>query len=413
MSGSWNAFDVTEDTFKFMKIKLIFVIGVLCTSTVFAKSVENVELSRIQQIANTGKYVKRSVTKPDKRVLSKGNHKRSNTSSGTGKNLKNKKAKKVNANKHNHRLVSKAKNPSRPKNKNKTAKSAKIVKVSKTTNAVHSKKKIKKSRRNNTTFCLGGSYRALSKKSKQHDKAISKYSKKYNVPKALIKAVITAESCFNSKAVSPKGAEGLMQLMPPTARRFGVKDSFNPDSNIRGGTRYLNFLMKHFKQDLLYVIAAYNAGEGAVKKHKGVPPYKETRNYVSKVAALYKLYGRGNGELTLASVASLSNARLMRTIFVPRALPRSRFSPYKGRTRNISHGQCANRTSTRLRKSTKVESGNGIWQRIYRVKSGDTLMRVMQQTGVHKSKIRQMNGLKSRARLKAGQQLLVWECRRK
>ena len=167
----------------------------------------------------------------------------------------------------------------------------------------------KKKKKQRNHVCLGGSYKAFNRKAKKFDKSISKYSKKYNIPKALIKAVITAESCFNAKAVSPKGAQGLMQLMPGTAKRFGISNSFNPDSNIKGGTRYLKYLFKYFDQDLLHVVAAYNAGEGAVDKYGGVPPYRETRGYVSKVAALYKLFSQGGGVITAASFNSNNLAR--------------------------------------------------------------------------------------------------------
>ena len=269
-------------------------------------------------------------------------------------------------------------------------------------------------------FCAGGSYQALAKKAKKYDKSITKYSKKYGVSKALIKAVITAESCFNHRALSPKGAQGLMQLMPPTAKRFGVSDSYNPDSNIKGGTAYLRFLLKYFKNDMVRVIAAYNAGEGAVRKYKGVPPYRETKNYVRKVAMLYSLYDSGKGELSSQALRAslkklnipLSPEEIRRIIFVPRAMPSSRFSPYKNRQRNISRGNCANKTSSRLRKSTHVEGGDGIWQRIYNAKAGETLTQVMRKTGIHKLKIAQMNGLRTRTKLKMGQRLLVWECRK-
>ncbi len=100
----------------------------------------------------------------------------------------------------------------------------------------------------------------------------------------LIHAVILAESAYDSKAVSPKGAMGLMQLMPATAKRFNVSDAFDPAQNIRGGTQYLKFLMKRFGNDLELVTAAYNAGEGAVEKYgRSIPPYKETQLYVKKV----------------------------------------------------------------------------------------------------------------------------------
>jgi len=103
----------------------------------------------------------------------------------------------------------------------------------------------------------------------------------------LARAVIQAESAFNYRARSRAGALGLMQLMPQTAERFGVLDPFDPRQNITGGTKYLRYLLDYFKGDLTRTIAAYNAGEGAVDKHGGVPPFKETRAYVPRVMELY------------------------------------------------------------------------------------------------------------------------------
>lgn len=104
----------------------------------------------------------------------------------------------------------------------------------------------------------------------------------------LVLAVIRAESAFNPKALSHKNAQGLMQLIPKTASRFGVRDSWNPVENILGGVSYLQWLMRHFKGDVRFVLAAYNAGEDAVQKYKGVPPYNETRHYVKKIMVWYK-----------------------------------------------------------------------------------------------------------------------------
>lgn len=118
-------------------------------------------------------------------------------------------------------------------------------------------------------------------------------SSRYGVDSALIRAVMHAESAFKKNAVSKKGAIGLMQLMPATAERFGVRDAFNPEQNINGGTRYLSYLLKMFNNDIVLASAAYNAGENAVKKYNGVPPFPETQNYVSKVATLHRVYKYG------------------------------------------------------------------------------------------------------------------------
>lgn len=136
--------------------------------------------------------------------------------------------------------------------------------------------------------CLHADKTSIQKKSAPYQKSITKYAKQYRVDSNLIRSVIAVESCFNRKAVSPKGAQGLMQLIPDTAKRFGIKDSFNSDSNIKGGVRYLSFLQKRYAGNLKKILAAYNAGEGKVDYYKGIPPYKETQNYVKRVLALYK-----------------------------------------------------------------------------------------------------------------------------
>jgi soluble lytic murein transglycosylase-like protein len=106
---------------------------------------------------------------------------------------------------------------------------------------------------------------------------------RYRVPPRLALAIIDVESKFDQNAVSPKNAKGLMQLIPETAVRFGVRDPFDPRQNIQGGLAYLRWLLAYFEGNTTLVAAAYNAGEGAVDKHLGVPPYAETQDYVRKV----------------------------------------------------------------------------------------------------------------------------------
>ena len=113
---------------------------------------------------------------------------------------------------------------------------------------------------------------------------IDRIADEQGVESQLVHSVIRAESNYNPGAVSPKGAQGIMQLIPSTARRFGVTDSFDPKENVEGGVKYLRFLLDYYKGDYPRAIAAYNAGENAVDKYKGIPPFAETQNYVSQVA---------------------------------------------------------------------------------------------------------------------------------
>lgn len=128
-----------------------------------------------------------------------------------------------------------------------------------------------------------------SKMDYQH--AVLEVARAYGIDSALLHAVISVESRYSARAVSGKGAVGLMQLMPGTAKRYGVTDSFDPIQNLRGGTEYLRDLLKLFQGDLNLALAAYNAGENAVIRagHR-IPPYQETRNYVQRVQSLYAEY---------------------------------------------------------------------------------------------------------------------------
>jgi soluble lytic murein transglycosylase-like protein len=117
---------------------------------------------------------------------------------------------------------------------------------------------------------------------------IDRIADEQGVESHLVHSVIRAESNYNANAVSPKGAQGIMQLIPETARRFGVSNAFDARENIQGGVRYLRFLLDYYKGDYPKAIAAYNAGEGAVDKYNGIPPYAETQNYVYRVAGNLK-----------------------------------------------------------------------------------------------------------------------------
>ena len=123
-----------------------------------------------------------------------------------------------------------------------------------------------------------------------YDGLIQSIAREYDLDPALVKAVVHVESSFNRKARSPKGATGLMQLMPATAKRFSVKNIHDPRENLTGGMRYLQWLSRRFNGNMRYTLAAYNAGEAAVDRYRGVPPYRETQNYVQKVLRLRKIY---------------------------------------------------------------------------------------------------------------------------
>jgi conjugal transfer/type IV secretion protein DotA/TraY len=138
-----------------------------------------------------------------------------------------------------------------------------------------------------------GSFFSSSPKAAQYNDSINAAAAQYGVPASFIHAIISAESSYNIRATSPVGAMGLMQLMPATAARFGVTNAYDPQQNIHGGTQYLAFLLKKFNGDFRLAAAGYNAGEGAVDKYGGIPPYKETQGYVVKVMNNFNANGGG------------------------------------------------------------------------------------------------------------------------
>lgn len=126
---------------------------------------------------------------------------------------------------------------------------------------------------------------------------ISRYAGQFRLEEALVNAVIKVESDYNPRAVSRKGAQGIMQLMPQTARELKVNDPLNPEDNIRGGTRYLRQMLDRFKGNLDLALAAYNAGPTAVSRHGGIPPYEETRAYVDRVKKFLRYYRQNKGSI--------------------------------------------------------------------------------------------------------------------
>ena len=141
----------------------------------------------------------------------------------------------------------------------------------------------------------GREKQVLQKKADFFDRYINRASERFDVDPALIKAVIRVESNFNPYAVSPKGARGLMQIMPQTATRYRNKkfravDLFSPLVNIDTGVRHLSYLLKRYPNNLKFALAAYNAGEGSVARYNGIPPYRETQGYVKRVMHFHELY---------------------------------------------------------------------------------------------------------------------------
>ena len=130
----------------------------------------------------------------------------------------------------------------------------------------------------------------MSLREKRFHPFIMEAASQYRIEPALVKAIIMAESGYNPRAISKKGARGLMQLMPKTAAALGIEDSFNPEHNINGGVRYFRQLMNEFNNDVRLALAAYNAGTRKVRKYGDIPPFKSTQIYVRKVFEYYRFY---------------------------------------------------------------------------------------------------------------------------
>ncbi len=214
---------------------------------------------------------------------------------------------------------------------------------------------------------------ALESKAQRYSKTIRSASSKYGVNENLIKAVITVESCFRSRARGSLGEKGLMQLMPATARRFNVKRGYHPWDNIHGGTRYLGHLMKQYNGNLTHTVAAYNAGEGNIR------PGKKIRNmtYVRKVLRAYNKFG---GRKT--------------------SKPGSRVQREPSRRQQNASKSGIRRQPQASRNRTQRPPAP-----LFRVRPGDTVYEVMRQTGVPVNRIIRLNRLQAPYHLLRGQTL--------
>jgi hypothetical protein len=278
--------------------------------------------------------------------------------------------------------------------------------------------------------CYEYSAETLRRKADAYQPYIRANSAKYGVDEALIISVITAESCFRQTARSHKSAQGLMQLIPATAKRFGVRDAYEPSQNIRGGTRYLKFLLKRFSGNLEFAVAGYNAGEGAVDRYSGIPPYRETKEYVRRVMRVYnRLKGR-SGKTTyakskpkrVASVYSVKSTAKSRGNFIKPDYKWKRKKPVKAvatarerqQIRTLTQGNnsyaCRDSSSSKIRNSSDLIKRTKLWRRFYTVKKPTTLSTISKHTGVAMKHLLSLNRGISRLNVKLGRRVLIWQC---
>lgn len=233
------------------------------------------------------------------------------------------------------------------------------------------KKSRKFKRKRGGVGCQALSRSTLNSKASRFQKSISSASKRYGVSRDLIKAVITVESCFKKRARGTSGEKGLMQLMPATARRFGVKKGYNPWQNIHGGTKYLSYLLKRYNGNTRRAVAAYNAGEGNVGRTGRI----RNKAYVRKVMRAYSKLSKGKKQ----------------RIFQPSKA----YSPK--RSKALAKKSVKAKTSTVKTSRSK--------QSFYTVKKGDTLFEVMRQTGTHVKELKKLNQIQAPYTIKVGQKI--------
>ena len=296
------------------------------------------------------------------------------------------------------------------------------------TKVAKAKTKAKKRRRNKRA-CYQSSVNTLLDRAEYFQPAIRNSSYRYGVSEALIIAVITAESCFYQHARSPKNAKGLMQLIPATAKRFGVKNAYVASQNIKGGTRYLKFLLERFSGNLHLAIAAYNAGEGAVDRFSGIPPYRETKEYVRRVMSVYRKIQKATGSVTIISQSKPNqnkagvNAKLQKTsssavrgsfIKPDYNWVRKQGAPRVKAQYPIKNTQkrriCKDVSSQKLLTSSWLVSRGDTMKRYYVSKKPQSLSSISKRTGVSLNLLLRMNKNVSRYMIKPGNKVLVWQC---
>ena len=182
--------------------------------------------------------------------------------------------------------------------------------------------------------CGGLSYDQMERRLEPHLPSLQTFARTYGVEENFVRAVMKQESCFNSRALSSAGAIGLMQWMPGTADLMGVNDAWDPHQNIKGGVKYLSQMLREFNGNKALALAAYNAGPGAVKKYSGIPPYRETQNYVSRIMAEYQRLETRSVSNTVATGFQRSSRVYNGAAPYAWAKPVQEFSVFKALDRN-------------------------------------------------------------------------------